>query len=87
MFIEFLGWASFFLFAIMQVPQIITTIKTKKTEGVSVWTWVIYTIALLMSAIYLYLFNEQKPWPVILNQGFSAILSALQVHLYFLYKK
>lgn len=85
--IEFLGWGSFFLFAIMQIPQIITTIKSKDVSGVSVLTWVIYSIALAMSAVYLYLFNEAKPWPVILNQLFSCVLSLVQVGLYFKYKK
>lgn len=85
--IEFLGWGSFVLFLVMQVPQIIKTIKEKNVEGVSVWTWVIYSIALSMSAIYLYQFNEQKPWPIILNQAFSALLSLLQVVLFYKYKK
>ena len=51
----------------MKLPQILKTIKTKDVEGVSVWTWIVYAIALGMSAIYLYQFHEQKPWSVILN--------------------
>lgn len=84
--LEFLGWGSFFLFAVMQVPQIFTTIKTKSVVGVSVCTWIIYTIALTMSAVYLYYFNEVKPWPVIVNQALSAVLSFLQVILFYHYK-
>jgi uncharacterized protein with PQ loop repeat len=85
--LDILGWGSFFLFAIMQVPQIITTVKTKNVKGVSVWTWIIYTIALTMSAVYLYYFNQVKPWPVIINQALSAVLSFVQVVLFYLYQE
>jgi len=85
--LDFLGWGSFLLFAIMQIPQILKTIKSKNVESISVSTWIIYTIALLMSAIYLFFFNQVKPWPVIVNQLLSAFLSLVQVILYFIYKK
>lgn len=85
--IDFLGWGSFFLFAVMQIPQIYITLKKKDVESSSVLTWIIYSIALSMSAIYLYMFNDVKPWPVIFNQIFSASLSLVQVILYFKYKK
>jgi MtN3 and saliva related transmembrane protein len=85
--LNFLGWGSFLLFAIMQVPQMIKTIKTKDVSGVSVLTWIIYTVALMMSAVYLYFFNEVKPWPVLINQFFSAFLSFVQVLLFYKYKK
>ena len=78
-----LGWGSFALFLIMQLPQILKMMKTKNIEGVAVQTWVIYTIALSMSGTYLYMFNEVKPWPAILNQGLSALLSLSQVGLYY----
>lgn len=85
--IDLLGWLSFVLFAIMQIPQIWKTIKTKDVSGVSVLTWVIYAIALSLSAIYLILFNkENKPWPVITNQILSAVMSLIQVVLYYRFK-
>lgn len=85
--LESIGWISFALFLVMQLPQIILMIRTKKVEGIAVSTWIIYTIALVMSGTYLYLFNEVKPYPVIVNQFVSAMLSFFQVVLYYKYKK
>lgn len=86
MLIESMGWISFVLFLLMQLPQIWMMVKTKKVEGIAVSTWIIYTIALTMSGLYLYLFNEIKPYPVIINQFCSAALSLAQVVLYYRYK-
>jgi len=47
-----LGWIATFLFSVMLIPQIIKTIKSKDTKGVSLLLFIIYLIANVIALIY-----------------------------------
>ena len=57
---QVLGWIATILFSIMMVPQMIKTIRTKNTEGVSLLLFVIYLIANFIALVYAFLI-EQVP--------------------------
>jgi len=42
---QIIGWIATFLFSIMVLPQMLKTIKTKETSGVSLGLFVIYLVA------------------------------------------
>lgn len=49
---QILGWIATFLFSIMVIPQIIKTIRLKDTNGVSLFSYVIFLIANAIALIY-----------------------------------
>lgn len=57
---QILGWTATFLFSIMIIPQIVKTIRSKDTKGVSLLLFIIYLVANIIALIYALLIH-QKP--------------------------
>jgi len=48
----FLGWTATFLFTVCYIPQIIKTLKTNSTEGLSFWLLFIQFLANIVALWY-----------------------------------
>jgi MtN3 and saliva related transmembrane protein len=70
---QILGWTATIMFSLMLLPQIIKTIKTKSTEGVSISLFFIYLIANIIAIIYAFLINQ----PPLIIKYYIAIISAM----------
>ena len=81
---QFLGWIATVLFIIMIVPQIIKTIKTKNTDGVSLWFYIIFLIANITAFIYALMINQ---FPLIFKYSITILAAMFYISLYFLYLK
>jgi len=55
---QILGWTATILFSIMIVPQMIKTIRTKDTEGVSLFLFIIFLTANVVALVYAILINQ-----------------------------
>ena len=55
---QILGWIATLLFSVMVVPQMLKTIKTKDTSGVSLALFVIYLVGNIIALIYALLISQ-----------------------------
>jgi MtN3 and saliva related transmembrane protein len=55
---QILGWVATFLFSIMVLPQIIKTIRSKDTTGVSLGLFVLYLNANIIALIYAFMIDQ-----------------------------
>jgi len=53
-----LGWIATFLFSIMIVPQMVKTLRSRDTKGVSLLLFVIFLIANIIALIYAILISQ-----------------------------
>ncbi len=77
-----LGWIATFLFSVMLIPQILKTIKTKDTSGVSLLLFVIYFIANVIALIYAFLISQP---PLIIKYILALITTIIYLTLYGVY--
>ena len=78
---QILGWIATFLFSIMIIPQIIKTIKSKDTKGVSLLLFIIFLVANTIALIYAYMISQS---PLIIKY-IIAIISTIIYIVIFLY--
>jgi MtN3 and saliva related transmembrane protein len=83
---QILGWIATILFSIMLVPQIIKTIRTKDTSGVSLLLFIIYLIANIFALIYAFMIYQS---PLILKYSIAIATAVfyISLFLYYLNKK
>ena len=79
---QVLGWIATILFSIMMVPQMIKTIRTKNTEGVSLLLFVIYLIANFIALVYAFLIEQV---PLIIKYELGIFTTIFYIPLYFGY--
>lgn len=79
---QILGWVATILFSIMLIPQIMKTIKTKDTSGVSLALFIIYFNANVVALIYAYMINQP---PLILKYAIGIITGAIYITLFWVY--
>ena len=82
--IEFIGLTAAILTTIAFVPQVIKVIRSKKTNNLSLTTYVIFTIGVGLWLVY-GLFK--KSISMILGNGITLVLSSLILYYIFLGKK
>lgn len=80
--LQLLGWVATFLFSIMIIPQIIKTMKTKDTSGVSLAVFIIYLNANIIALIYAYMINQP---PLIIKYVISIITTIIYIALFCIY--
>ncbi len=78
---QVLGWIATFLFSIMVIPQIMKTIKSKDTKGVSLLLFVIYLVANIIALIYAILISQ----PPLIIKYIIAIITTVAYIAIFLY--
>jgi len=79
---QFLGWTATFLFSIMIIPQMIKTIKTKDTRGVSLLLFIIFLIANIIALVYATLISQP---PLIIKYVIAIITTLTYIVLYVVY--
>lgn len=68
----------------MIIPQMIKTLKTKSTEGVSLGLFVIYLIANIFALIYAFMITQP---PLILKYEIGIMTTIFYLTLYYIYSK
>ena len=67
---QILGWIATFLFSIMIIPQMIKTVKSKDTNGVSLLLFIIFLVANIIALTYAILISQS---PLIIKYGIKKI--------------
>ena len=81
---QILGWTATILFSIMIVPQMIKTIRTKDTEGVSLFLFIIFLTANVVALVYAILINQ---FPLMFKYSFAIMTTSFYIILYVTYSK
>lgn len=79
---QILGWIATFLFSIMIIPQMIRTVKSKDTSGVSLMMFIIFLIANIIALSYALLINQV---PLIIKYIIALITTVIYLVLYGVY--
>lgn len=83
---QILGWIATFLFSIMVIPQIIKTIKSKDTNGVSLLLFIIFLIANIIALIYAIMIS-QPPLIIKYIVAIATTITYIAIFLYYYNKK
>ena len=78
---QVLGWIATFLFSVMIIPQMIKTIKSKDTKGVSLLLFIIFLIANTIALTYAILISQ----PPLIIKYIIAIVTTITYIVIFLY--
>ena len=82
---QIFGWIATFLFSIMVIPQMIKTIKSKDTSGVSLFLFIIFLIANVVALTYAILISQP---PLIIKYTIAIITTIAYIAIFaFFYKK
>ena len=82
---QLLGWTATILFSIMLIPQILKTIKSKDTKGVSLLLFITYLVANIIALIYAYLIAEP---PLVIKYYLGIITAEIYILVFiWFYKK
>ncbi len=79
---QILGWTATFLFSVMIIPQMIKTIKTKDTRGVSLLLFIIFLIANTIALVYAFRISQT---PLIIKYIIALITTSIYIILYTVY--
>ena len=79
---QVLGWIATFLFSIMIIPQMIKTIKTKDTSGVSLFLFVIFLIANIIALTYAIMISQP---PLIIKYAIAIITTIAYLVIFLFY--
>ena len=80
---QILGWIATTLFSIMIIPQIIKTIKSKDTSGVSLLLFIIYFIANVDALVYALLIGQR---PLVVKYTIALVTTAAYIGIYFYFE-
>ncbi|MBI2102786.1 PQ-loop repeat-containing protein [Candidatus Woesearchaeota archaeon] len=78
---QVLGWIATVLFSIMVIPQMVKTIKSKDTNGVSLLLFVIFLIANIIALTYAIMISQ----PPLIIKYIIAIITTVAYIIIFLY--
>ncbi|OIO42077.1 hypothetical protein AUJ62_01485 [Candidatus Pacearchaeota archaeon CG1_02_32_21] len=81
---QILGWIATILFSVMIIPQMIKTIKSKDTKGVSLLLFVSYLIANIIAITYASLIMQ---YPLIIKYAIAIITTIIYIGIFFYYRK
>ena len=79
---QILGWIATFLFSIMIVPQIIKTIKSRDTSGVSLLLFIIFLVANIIALIYAILISQP---PLIIKYIIAIVTTITYIAIFLFY--
>ena len=80
---QMLGWTATALFSVMLVPQIIKTIKSKDTSGVSLLFFIVYLIANIIALVYAILISQS---PLIIKYILAIVTTVFYIGLFIYYQ-
>ncbi len=78
------GWIATGLFSLMIIPQMIKTIKSKDTKGVSLLLFVVYLIANAAALVYAFFINQ---FPLILKYEIAILNTIVYIILFVYYSR
>ena len=81
---QILGWTATFLFSVMVIPQMIKTVRTKDTSGVSLLLFIIYLFANVIALAYAFLIYQP---PLIIKYVIAIVTTVIYIGLYWVYYK
>ena len=81
---QILGWIATFLFSIMIVPQMIKTIKSKDTNGVSLLLFMIFLVANVVALTYSILIHQP---PLIIKYSIAIVTTLVYIAIFAFYVK
>ena len=79
---QILGWTATFLFSIMIIPQMIRTVKSKDTSGVSLLMFIIFMVANIIALTYALLIHQ---FPLIIKYIIALVTTVIYIVLYWTY--
>jgi len=79
-----LGWIATFLFSIMIIPQMIKTIKSKDTSGVSLLMFITFLVANTIALTYAFMIGQM---PLVIKYILAIITTIVYLGIYFYYYK
>ena len=79
---QILGWTATFLFSIMVIPQIIKTLKSKDTSGVSLLLFIIFLIANIIALVYAVMISQP---PLIIKYIIAIITTVIYIAIFLFY--
>lgn len=79
---QILGWIATFLFSIMVIPQIIKTIKSKDTNGVSLLLFIIFLIANIIALVYAVMISQP---PLIIKYIVAIVTTIIYIAIFLFY--
>ncbi|MEK6949880.1 MAG: SemiSWEET family transporter [Nanoarchaeota archaeon] len=79
---QILGWIATFLFSIMVIPQMIKTIRSKDTSGVSLLLFIIFLIANLIALIYAIMISQP---PLIIKYIIAIVTTIAYIAIFLVY--
>ena len=79
---QILGWIATILFSTMIIPQMIKTIKSKSTDGVSLMLFVIYLTANIVALFYALLIDQA---PLMIKYSIGITTSVIYIGLFLFY--
>ncbi|MBU3897281.1 MAG: hypothetical protein KJ697_05140 [Nanoarchaeota archaeon] len=80
---QILGWIATILFSSMLIPQIIKTLKTKTTEGVSLLTYIIFLAGNIIALYYALMIGEA---PLQIKYIIALIVTTFFILIFLYYK-
>ena len=79
-----LGWIATILFSIMIIPQMIKTLKTKNTDGVSLLLFIIYFIANIIALVYAFMIAQP---PLIFKYEVAIMTTVFYITIFYVYSR
>lgn len=83
--LELFGYVGAFLLTMSAVPQLIKTVRTKKSNDLSIATLLSWSVGCVL--MFFYVLETNFSYPLLFNYLFNAIISGLLSIAYFKYKK
>jgi len=81
---QIFGWIATILFSIMLVPQIVKTIRTRDTKGVSILFYIIYFVANIIALNYAFMIGQT---PLKIKYSLALITTVFYITIFVYYKR
>lgn len=79
---QIFGWTATFLFSIMIIPQMIKTIKSKDTSGVSLLLFMIFLFANIIALTYAIMISQP---PLIIKYSIAIATTIIYIAIFLFY--
>jgi uncharacterized protein with PQ loop repeat len=77
---QILGWSATLIFSAMIIPQLVKTLRTKTTKGVSILLYVMYFIGNIVAICYAILIDQN---PLKMKYGFALCITGIYIFSYY----
>ena len=81
-----LGWIATIMFSIMIIPQMVKTLRSRDTKGVSLFLFLIFLIGNIIALVYAILIGE-KPLVIKYIIAIETTLAYIGIYVYYRHKE